>query len=250
MGEVLQRIDYLDGFVYHMIHFSNLSCILERRALLSKENVILEAISYRSIAFENVQNLRDRIFVWDFSKQIFRRLHSYVPFYFATHTPMLYVQYRNGIQNEIVIFEVKRSILKQPGVLFTDGNASNQQLSKHSSEIVEIVPATVRRNTCRRRYQPDGPHGYNAHHSNVYSNISFLDRLRWDILNEKWWNMDDERKRIKHAEVLVPDIVPLSWLAGITVSTPKMVEAVNILISKSGLTDRIPPATYKPEMFF
>lgn len=250
IGGAIQGMDFLTGDIYHMIHFNNLHNILERRALLSKENVILEAIAYRSIAFEDVQNLRDRIFVWDFPKQIFRSLHSYVPFYFATHTPMLYVQYRNGIQNEIAIFEVNRSILKQSGALFTDGNASNQQLSKHSSEIVEIVPATIRRNTCRRRYQPGGPLGSNPNHTDFYSDTSFLDRLNWDILNDKWWHMDDERKRIKHAEVLVPDIVPLSWLTGITVSTPEMVRSVNILISKCGLTGRIPPATCKPEMFF
>jgi len=250
IGEAMQGIDYLAGCVYHMIHFSNLPNILERRALLSKENVILEAITYQSIAFEDVQNLRDRIFVWDFSKQIFRSLHSYVPFYFATHTPMLYVQYRNRIQNEIVIFEVNRSILKQSGVLFTDGNASNQQLSKHSSEFVEIVPASIRRNTCRRRYQPGGPRGSNPNHTDFYSDTSFLDRLKWDILTDKWWHMDDERKRIKHAEVLVPDIVPLSWLTGITVSTPAMVRSVSNLISECGLTDRIPSVTCKPEMFF
>ncbi len=83
-------VDYLVGSIYHMVHFNNLQNIFQRRALLSKERIIQERISSQSIAFEEVQNLRDRIFVWDYSKKAFRNLHSYVPFYFATHTPMLW----------------------------------------------------------------------------------------------------------------------------------------------------------------
>src|SRR5437763_8413245 len=78
-------------------------------------------------------------------------------FYFATHTPMLFVQYKNGIQDEIVIFEVDRSILKAQGVLFTDGNATNQQLSKYMGEVIDIIPATKLNSDCRRRYRPSGP---------------------------------------------------------------------------------------------
>src|SRR5438876_1387338 len=179
-------VDYLAGSIYHMVHFNNLQSIFQRRALLSKERVIQEKINYQSIAFEEVQNLRDRIFVWDFSKKAFRSLHSYVPFYFATHTPMLFVQYKNGIQNEIVIFEVSRSILKDQGVLFTDGNATNQQLSKYTKEVVEIVPATLMRDTCRRRYRPNGPNGANTNRTNFYNDVAFLDCLRWDVIIDRW----------------------------------------------------------------
>ena len=107
--------DYLSGYIYHMVHFKNLQNVFLRRAILSKEMVMKEAIEYQSIAFEEVQSLRDRIFIWDFLKQRYRRLHSYVPFYFTTYTPMLYVQYGRGIQKEIVIIEVSRSILMKSG---------------------------------------------------------------------------------------------------------------------------------------
>jgi hypothetical protein len=59
----MQSIDYLRGSIYHMVHFDNLQYIFHRRALLSKERVVQEAINYQSIAFETVQNLRDRIFI-------------------------------------------------------------------------------------------------------------------------------------------------------------------------------------------
>jgi hypothetical protein len=176
-------VDYLVGSIYHMVHFDNLQSIFRRRALLSKERVLEEAIEYQSIAYENVQSLRDRIFIWDVSQKAFRGLHSYVPFYFATLTPMLFVQYRNGIQDQIVVFEVGRSVLKEQGVLFTDGNASNQQLSAYLDEVVDIVPATTLRPTCRRRYRPTGPHGANVNHTDFYSDIAFLDRLNWDVIN-------------------------------------------------------------------
>src|SRR6266849_1302680 len=137
-----------------MVHFKNLQNIFLRRAILSKEMVKKEAIGYQSIASEEVQNLRDRIFVWDFALQRYRRLHSYVPFYFTGRTPMLHVQYRQGIEQEIVIFEVSRS--------------------------------------------------------NFYGDVIYLERLDWGLINDLYTIEDTkERTRIKHAEVLVPDLLPL-----------------------------------------
>ena len=244
----MQSIDYLTGPIFHMVHFDNLQSIFLRRALLSKERVVQEAINYQSIAFETVQNLRDRIFIWDFSKKAFRSLHSYVPFYFATHTPMLFVQHKHGIQNEIVIFEMSRSIIKDPGVLFTDGNASNQQLAKYTNEVVDIIPAVVSRDSCRRRYRPSGPNGTNPNRTDFFSDITFLDRLKWDVINDPW-SEDSDKIRIRHAEVLVPDILPLGRLQGISVKTQNMVQAVNALSAKCDLEGRIPLAVYKPNLF-
>jgi ssDNA thymidine ADP-ribosyltransferase, DarT len=232
-----------------MVHFDNLRSIFQRRAILSKESVIQEVIEYQSIAYEEVQSLRDRIFVCDFSKRAFRGLHSYVPFYFATLTPMLFVQYKNDVQDEIVIFEVGRSILRNRGVLFTDGNASNQQLSKYTREVVEIVPATLARNNCRRRYRPDGPNGANTSCTDFFSHINFRERLNWEVINSRWF-MDEERKRIKHAEVLVPDIFPLGKVGSILVRNQNMEKRVNDLISASGLSGRIPVALCRPNLYF
>ncbi len=126
----MSGINYLDGSIYHMTHFDTSKGIFQRRAILCKVSVGQEKIPYRSIANDEVQDFRDRILIWDFSRGRYRFLHSYVPFYFATRPPMLHNMFTRGIQNEIVIFEVDRSILRDQGVLFTDGNASNQQLSK------------------------------------------------------------------------------------------------------------------------
>jgi len=154
----MSSVNYLNGYIYHMVHFDNLQNIFRRRALLSKQKVIQERIHYHSIANDEVQGFRDRIYIWDFSKEKYRSLHSYVPFYFATRPPMLHNKYTEGVQDEIVIFGFSRSILTRQGVLFTNGNASNQQLSKFGKEKVGITPATLG-TACIRKYHPGGPYG-------------------------------------------------------------------------------------------
>lgn len=241
--------NYFTGLIYHMVHYANLASIFQKKAILSKTLILQEKARYRSIAYETVQNLRDRISVWDSTRKEFRSIHCYVPFYFAVRTPMLYVQYQKGIQDDIIIFEVDRAILRERGVLFTDGNASNQQLSINSREQVRIVPATMQRNICRRQYFPDGPHGSNVNCSNFYSDPLFLDCLNWDIINGKYFT-GSERKRIKHAEVLVPDNLPLARIQGIAVNSEAMVKRVNDLITRCGLSGNIPDAMFKPEYYF
>jgi len=106
-------MEYLNGNIYHMVHFDNLKSIFLRRALLSKEKLAQEETTYHSIAYDDVQSLRDRVYVWDAIGHKFRSLHSYVPFYISTHTPMLYVQFKREIQDEIAILEVSRVIITE-----------------------------------------------------------------------------------------------------------------------------------------
>src|SRR2546423_6350519 len=178
-------MDYLDGFIYHMTSFENLRDIFRRKALLSKGKLDQEKWEIHSIANDEVQSLRARVYVWHFSKQKYRPLHSYVPFYFATRTPMLYNKYKEGIQDKIVIFEVSRSVLKDQGVLFSDGNASIQRLAWYGTERVFITPATVSSLSCQRKYVPDGPSGTSMSSSELYADVAFLEFLDWDGINNK-----------------------------------------------------------------
>jgi hypothetical protein len=122
-------MDYLSGEIYHMVHVNNLCSIFHHGSLLSKEKLTQTGITYRSIAYETVQRLRDRVFIRDLFTQGFRGLHSYVPFYFTTNSPMFHVQRKNNLENQLAFLVINRNILTQPGALFTDGNATNQQLS-------------------------------------------------------------------------------------------------------------------------
>lgn len=155
----MSSVDYLDGNIYHMVHVDTFKGILERRAILSKNRIRQEKLPYRSIAYEEVQSLRDRIFVWDDSIQKPRPLHSYVPL------------------------------------------------------------------------------------------ESFISLLNWGVINDRWFN-DDEKKRIKHAEVLYPDLFPLGRISGISVMTQEMVQVVNSFIQESGLEGRIPRALCRSQLFF
>jgi hypothetical protein len=233
-----------------MVSIKNLRNILTYQAIISKKLLGQKNISFVSIANNDVQGLRSRIFIFDAYKNRYKPLHEYVPFYFATHTPMLYVQYTNRIQEEIVIIEVRRSILTAPRVIFTDGNASMQQLSKFGTEQVFIRPATKLNSSCYREYKPQNiPLGGNSNRSDFYSDISFLKQLDWNIINGRDFR-EPERKRIKQAEVLVPDRVPLENMEGISVSTMSMAERVNTLIKEYNLTHHLPQATYNPALFF
>ena len=136
--------NYLDGYIYHMVRFDNLRSIFKRRAILSKESVIQEVIEYQSIAYEEVQNLRDRIFVWDFSKRIFQRTFTAMSLFILQRSHQCFLSsIKMAFKMRLVIFEVSRSILGKHRVLFTNGNAGNQQLSKYSHEVVDIMPATA-----------------------------------------------------------------------------------------------------------
>jgi hypothetical protein len=165
---------------------------------------------------------------------------------------MLYRKYIEGIQDKIIILEVSRSILTKAGVVFTNGNASIQRLSKFMGERVGIIPASKFNNgICYREYRPNGPHGTSQSCSDIYSDLSFLDRLDWDgINNRRYIEGADEYIRIRSAEVLVPNSLPLNQIHNIFVSKLDMVQAVNKLIAFYRLTHNIPAATYKSEMFF
>ena len=232
--------NYLDGYIYHMTHFDNLRSILKSGTLLSQQELNSQSLGARSIANYEVQNLRKRIYVWEPSENRYRALHSYVPFYFTPQTPMLRNQRNNGIQNELVIFEINRAYIESPGVLFTDGNASNQQLSRSSGEKVKIVPATASNNTCRRTYFPNGqPLGTNTNRSDFYADVALLDHVNWNVINGRFFIEDfEEYKRLKHAEVLVPDRFPLDEMQTICVSTEIMVDRVKKVFAGLGLTEQ------------
>jgi ssDNA thymidine ADP-ribosyltransferase, DarT len=201
-GEFMEQSKHLNGYIYHMVHIDNLPSIFRLGALLSKEVLKQVKIDPRSIAHETVQDIRERIFIWSPFEKRFRSLHSYIPFYFAVRPPMLHVQKKRGIQDEIVIFAVHHTILREPGVLFTNGNATNQQLSQLQRELVDIVPA-IADTPCRRRYRPGGqPYGTNPNRSDFFCGVELLDKLNWFAINGGYIEDWDEHERLMSAEVI------------------------------------------------
>ncbi|WP_297164614.1 DUF4433 domain-containing protein [Thermogemmatispora sp.] len=237
-----------------MTILQNLTSIIMLEGLWSRE--LLEIFGYRSvsIANEEVQSLRRRIFICERTPEGEQRrsLLSYVPFYFARQPPMLYIQYKLGRQDNILLFEVQRRIICEKGVLFSDGNAANQQLSATGDECVYIYPALKVGQQCIRRYDSGRPLGTNPHCSAIYGSPACLCLLPWDIINRPGQREDEESKRQRHAEVLVPDYLPLERVVRIAVSTPAMLQAIREEIR--GLSWKakrlLPPIEYVPELFY
>lgn len=109
-----------------------------------------------------------------------RTLHGYVNLYFNSRNPMLYV--RQGVQNDIAILCVNRHHIGRSGVWYSDGNAASGDTNFYYSP--------------RRLYE-----------------------LNWDcIWADRWVDYGDGR-RIRCAEVLVPDRVPLVEVQQVVVRT-------------------------------
>jgi|SRR5579875_146477 len=218
---------YLDGYIYHMVHVKNLRSIFQQRVLLSKNMLRKRRIGYISIANEQIQNLRDRIRIQVFPDRQSFNLHSYVPFYFTSHTPMLSA-IRNKVPLEQIAFlEVPRSILTKQGVIFTDGNATCQQLSMSGTEIVLITPASLHSPRCKRYYIPHGPYGTGESTSDFYSDITFLEKLNWRAIEGGYTGIGlDERRRIRCAEVLIPDAVPVSFIKHVIIYNAQVAQEV------------------------
>jgi hypothetical protein len=246
----MSQTGYIGGYIYHMTHVKNLPDIFRAGALFPLGVLRTRKIKHLSIAYDNVQELRDRIFVWDNIQNKYFNLHRYVPFYFAVRPPMLYSPHNRDNQEQIVFLEVRRAIISRPDVLFTDGNAATQKLSRGQGETVWIVPATETDGLCQRRYIPGGPYGTGANCSNFYRDITFLSSLNWGVINALTY-MDnwDERKRVRSAEVLIPDQVPLQAIPRIAVYSDHVRDVVNRIKRLYGIAEALLPVVVAPELF-
>ena len=109
-----------------------------------------------------------------------RPLHDYVNLYFNSRNPMLFV--RQGVQDDIAILCVNRTYIGRSGVWYSDGNAASGDTNFYYSP--------------RRLYE-----------------------LNWDcIWADRWVDYGDGR-RIRCAEVLVPNRVPLAEVQQVVVRT-------------------------------
>lgn len=137
-------------------------------------------------------------------------LGEYVPFYFAGHSPMLYL-IRDGksgvkqrLQNDIVYFVCKFEKIKQENLpfLFTDRNT-------------KIAVA------------------------NYYQNEDDFDKLDWGSIKTQNWASDNTnlaRRDLKQAEFLIHKEVPVSCIHGIVVKTSERKIYFDEMIINLGLS--------------
>lgn len=147
-----------------------------------------EPLEHHSVANSSVQAQRSRVRL-----PTRRNLLDYVNLYFDARNPMMY--FIKDKHLTLAVLRIDRSVLDLPGVMISDGNAARG--------LTRFAPPT-----------DDG--------------FAIIDEAA--VFAEYWTHPDpqiqDERKRIRCAEVLVPDQVPPQFILGAYVSCQEAHDAL------------------------
>jgi hypothetical protein len=108
-----------------------------------------------------------------------KEIHSYVPFYFNPKNAMLYK--RKEMQSDIVIIVMRKEIFLKSNIIISDGNASCYQ-------------------------------------TKFYNSLNDLSHLNWNCLKDNSWNNHIDGKRVRMAELLVPQKVQLKYISAILIN--------------------------------
>lgn len=162
---------------YHITHTDNLPSILTK-GLLCKNEVRRSGISFVSIADPQVQQLRTQRFC---QGEMFD-LHDFVPLFFNSRSPMLYRIMRDRTlpsQEDVIHLTIDPQIIRRGRSYFTDRNAADSM-------------------------------------TKFYSSPEDLGKLDWEVIrSDSWYDeneaLKEEKRRIKGAEVLVGDKVPVDY---------------------------------------
>jgi len=109
-----------------------------------------------------------------------RSLHNYVPTYFRPRNPMSSA--RRELSSHLVILKLNPQLLLQSGMLFTEGNAA----------------------CCNTRF---------------FNELNDLNQLNWDCLNSRYWNDYSDGRRLRCAEMLIPDRIQVKNIMQIAVKS-------------------------------
>lgn len=132
-------------------------------------------IEHESIAMIDVQNRRDNVIIPNGGG-----LHSYANAYFDPRNPMMYK--RKDRAQSLCVLAILSTVLNLDGVIISDGNAASE-------------------------------------YSRFYAPEEGIQKLDFARIYDEWWTDDDlceqlKRKRIKCAEVLVPNVIPYEYIIG------------------------------------
>lgn len=132
-------------------------------------------MEHQSIAMSDVQNRRDNVVIPNGGP-----LHSYANAYFDPRNPMMYK--RQSIAQSLCVLAISADILDFVGTILSDGNAASE-------------------------------------YSRFYTPEDGIRKLDFTHIYDKWWTDDDpyaqlRRKRMKCAEILVPDVIPYEYIVG------------------------------------
>lgn len=191
--------------LFHMTHVSNLNSILQN-GLMSHTKARKDGFMKVNIANNDVNDRRAH------PEPIHNKpIHDYAPLYFNPRNPMLYV--RKDQQENIVLIEFSPTVFLKDGVVFSDGNAAVHTTATYNSK------------------------------TKFYSDLTDLDKLNWCCINDDYWSDYEDGKRIKCAEVLVPNVIEKSYITRIHYL--KEIPQLKDLSEKYGIELK-----FNPELYF
>jgi hypothetical protein len=164
------------GELFYITHVGNIPSIL-RMGILSHNRAA--RFVHAKVDLEAVQDIRSNIRI-----SPTRMLHDHANLYVCGRNAMMYYVANNNPIDEICLLRIAPEVLDLPDVVVADGNAA------------------------RRGY------------TRFRDAVSGIDALDFDRVHAQWWtrNGDEaanyEHKRVKQAEVLVPDVIQPSFLVG------------------------------------
>ena len=199
--------------IYHFTHAENLDQVLQRGALICKNETERSRIQYRSAAFESVQAQRH-----EYAVPVSARgsIHDYVPFYFNSKSPMLYTIKCGNLPNiqmqHLVFFRSTAQAVADAGkdFAFTDGHG-----------IMSL--------------------------SDYYDDLSELDQVPWQVVNAQYWKDHVDGKRLRQAEFLVHQQLEWSLVDNVGVYSEEM---KNWVSSRLLAGRQNPPVTVRRGWFF
>ena len=188
--------------LHYITPIANVPSIL-KLGILSNREIKRRKLTAVSVAAEEIQERREPKVVPGA-----KPLHEYVNLYICARNPMMYRRRSN--HSEICVLRVSTEVLNFPKVVIADGNAAS---------------------------------GYTA----FWSSPSGLSKIDKDTVFAEYWTDPDpitklHKSRVKCAEVLVPDRVDPTLIAGCYVSSPEVEAVLN--------QDNRPPISIDPHLFF
>lgn len=188
--------------LYHMTHIANLPSVLKSEGLQAHAAMQVNQLHHQDIANQDVQDRREKTKI-PVGKG--GTLHDYVPFYFASRSPMLYYLHKQKLQQEDVVY-------------FMTSVASIQE---HALDFVFTDAHAIRRLT------------------NFYTDLVHLDQIDWQVMTSDYWHDIDEdmsRKARRQAEFLVYNEVPLTACLGFAVFNEQAKVKLETILQEAGST--------------
>lgn len=190
--------------IYHITHIDNLFSIIDTNGLKSLHSLEQQEINYQNIAHATIQSQRNS---YDVPCGPKKTLHDYIPFYFAPRSPMLYSIHKG----------------------YVDGYDDGQEQVIHLCSKIETVYQT------KRLFVFTDGHAI-MYNSQFYDDLVDLDKIDWNIMEERYWANTDEdpdRKRRRQAEFLVYEFFPWKLITHIGVMTTQIQEKVAQIVRTS-----------------